>query len=152
MNFLFHILFNYIIVQSVFGVQESDLWVIIIFSIILDFDHLPYVLKNLKTVVRYLHFGSASRTRSHELIGLAFFSLLFCFALLLFTNRRIVQIALLCLMLHYIADFLIGRTRPLYPYTKTEVFLHFYHSRRTRFLLEAILTIAFGGIFFLVQQ
>jgi membrane-bound metal-dependent hydrolase YbcI (DUF457 family) len=154
MNILFHVLFNYSIVSMIFGIEERFIPVIIIFSIVLDFDHLPYILRNFKTVVRYLHFGSASRTRSHELIGLATFSLLFAITLLFYRDPRIIQVALLCVMLHYVADFLVGRTRPLFPYDKTEVFLHLYKRRRTRFVLEGLLTIIFGGIFFIsrVQQ
>ncbi|TAL55684.1 MAG: hypothetical protein EPN86_03185 [Nanoarchaeota archaeon] len=149
MNFLFHILFNYTIVSLVFGVTQRDIWVIVLFSVILDLDHLPYIIKNLKTVIRYLHFGSGSRTTSHELIGLTFFSIIAATALIVIRDKRIVQIAILCLILHYAIDFIIGRTRPLHPYSKTEVFLQFYKTRRQRFVLEALLTIAFGGIFFL---
>ncbi|MEK6968449.1 MAG: hypothetical protein AABX51_07525 [Nanoarchaeota archaeon] len=151
MNILFHILFNYSIVSLVFGVNESDIWVIALFSVILDFDHIPYILKNFKSVVRYLHFGSESRMSSHELIGLGLFSLLFSVALLVIQDKRIVQIALMCMVLHYVVDFIIGKTRPLYPYAKTEVFIHFYTSRRQRFVLEGLMTIIFGGIFFLSQ-
>jgi len=149
MNILFHILFNYSIISLVFGVRENDIWVIAIFSILLDIDHIPYIIKNSKSVIRYLHFGSESRMSSHEIVGLALFSMLFAAALLILKDRRIVQIALLCMILHYVVDFLIGKTRPLFPYAKTEVFLHFYSSRRQRFVLEGLMTIIFGGIFFL---
>ncbi len=154
MNILFHILFNYTIISLVFGIDPDSAYVIpviIFFSIILDLDHLPYIIKNFKSVIRYLHFGSESRTRSHELIGLAISSLVFSFALLISPNKYLVQVALMCLILHYLVDYVIGRTRPLYPYNKTEVFLYFFKTRKTRFILEGLLTIIFGGIFFLSQ-
>jgi len=142
MNSLFHFSFSYLIVSLIFGQKPELIPIIAFFSIALDLDHLPYVIKNFRSLIRYLRFGSVSRTRSHEIFGLLIISSIIFFISFFYKNIIILQVILLCIMLHYAIDFMIGYSRPFNPYSNQEVFLKFYSSARQRVLLEMTLTIA----------
>jgi len=150
MNSLFHFLFNYIVVSLIFGQKPELIPIVAFFSIMLDLDHLPYVIKNFRSVLRYLRFGSVSRTRSHELFGLAIVSSIILFISFFYRNLIILQIILLCIILHYTIDFLIGHSRPFNPYSKQEVFLRFYSTLKQRVLIEMTSTIIAVIVFWLM--
>jgi len=138
MNIFAHFLLNYVLVSAIYGNPNNYLWLIIIFSVFIDLDHIPYILK-VKTSLIKKKFGSESRTRFHELYGITFFSLIFSI-LIFFFDTKSIQIAALCLMLHYAADLLVGKSRPFYPYIKKEIFLGIL-PEKYRIKFEFIFTI-----------
>jgi len=146
MNFLLHFLLAYLVIESVLGNASSYFIFILVFSIIIDLDHIPYTLKTGKALLRK-KFGSESRTRFHELYGLSLLSAGVCLFSVFF-GVALMQIIALSLVLHYAADFLLGKTRPFYPFSKKEVFLDIWPDR-FRIPLEIALTLALGAILWL---
>ena len=148
MNTTFHFLFNYIFLNALFGGAWQYLPVILVFSVIIDFDHLPYIIKTGRSVVKK-RFGAASRTRLHEIYGLAIFSLVSC-ALYFFADARLVAFAMGCLALHLCVDFLTGKSIPFRPYSTKEVFLGVSPSGyRNKMLFELTATAILGVLFWL---
>lgn len=146
MNVLLHFLLSYIVIDSVFGNAFDYIVYIFIFSTIIDLDHIPYILKVKKNFLRK-KFGSESRSRFHEFYGLILFSLGIAI-LSLFFDIVLMKIITISIILHYAADFLLGKTRPFYPFSKKEVFLHIC-PEKYRIHFEVILTLILGVILWL---
>ncbi len=147
MNVAFHFLFNYLFVDFVIGNAWSYVIFILIFSVAIDLTHVPYLLKTGSGVIKR-RFGSASRTRFHEIYGLTLLSALVCICYLFFPHAT--MIAALCMVLHFALDFLAGKSMPFYPYSKTEVFLHIFpYGYRNKILFEIVLTLLTGVLFWL---
>ncbi|MFH1237583.1 MAG: hypothetical protein V1648_04240 [Candidatus Aenigmatarchaeota archaeon] len=149
MNLAFHFLFNYIFLNALFGGAWQYLPVILVFSVIIDFDHLPYMLKTGRGVVKK-RFGSACRTRFHEIYGLAIFSLVSC-ALYFFADARLVAFAMGCLVLHLSIDFITGKSVPFKPYSTKETFLDITPSGYWNKILFEITATAIMGVLFWLQ-
>jgi hypothetical protein len=115
---------------------------ILIFSTIVDIDHIPYILKVKKNLV-HKKFGSESRSRFHELYGLTLFSL--GISIFSFLDIILIKVITLSVVLHYATDFLLGKTRPFYPFSKKEVFLNICPERH-RIRFEIALTVILGVI------
>ncbi|MCK5023614.1 MAG: hypothetical protein KAS04_05550 [Candidatus Aenigmarchaeota archaeon] len=148
MNPIFHFLFNYLFIELVFGTAWENIIVIIIASLLIDFTHLPYLMK-VKSGVVNERFGSECRTRFHEIYGLAVFSLLLC-VIYTFFDPMTTSIAALCLVLHFALDFVAGKSMPFYPYDKTEVLLGLMpYGYKKKILFEVSTTILLGVVFWL---
>jgi len=152
MNLIFHFLFNYVFVDFIVGgTAWSYLPVIFIFSVLIDLTHLPYLLRVRKNVIKR-RFGSESRTRFHEMYGLAIISFLLCAAFFLF-DIMTVSIAALCLLLHFSLDFMSGKSMPFYPYSKREVSLGMLpYGYRNKVVFEIGSTAIMGVLFWLRIQ
>lgn len=146
MNAFFHFFFNYLIASILFSIDSKYILLILFFSIIIDFDHLPYLLRNHRNILRKLSFGSVSRSRFHELYGVLIVSLLLSGAFFFF-DLKLVSIVGLCLLLHFAIDFLFGHTRPFYPYSRKEVFTHLVPNNRLKLILEVVFTVVMGVFF-----
>lgn len=148
MNVAFHFLFNYLFVDFVVGNAWGYAAVILVFSVAIDMTHVPYLMKTGSGVIER-RFGSASRTRFHEIYGLTLLSALVCICYLVFPHVA-VMIAAMCIVLHFALDFLAGKSMPFYPYSKTEVFLHIFpYGYRNKILFEIALTLSTGVLFWL---
>lgn len=143
MNFLLHFLIAYLTVDSIFGNASQYIIQIFIFSNILDLDHIPYLLRVKHGVFRR-KFGSESRSRFHELYGLAVIS--FLMAIFSLFDMKLAKIIAISVILHHAGDFLVGRSRPFYPFSTKEVFLGMLPESR-RIFFEAALTPLLGAIF-----
>ena len=141
MNILFHFLFNYWVVDHTIGNAAQYKWFILAFSTFIDLDHIPYIISIKGDLIRK-KFGSASRTRLHELYGLTIFSVAFSI-FSFFYDPILAKVMALCIVLHLGIDFIIGRTRPFYPFSKQEVFLRICPDKY-RIPLEIIATLIFG--------
>ncbi len=137
MNPILHFLINYAVINAVFGNAASYIAYIVLFSIIPDLDHIPYMLKTGKNLANK-KFGSESRSRFHEMYGLAVFSVIISIASF-FVGAAFAQIVAICLTLHIASDFLVGRSRPFYPFSKKEVFLNMLPDKY-RIFSEIVLT------------
>lgn len=137
MNILLHFLVNYIIVESVFGNALNYVLIIFISSVIFDLDHISYINRFKHNIFRK-KLGSECRTRFHELYGLAVYGVVLSAAFFFF-DLRIVQIISVCAILHLATDFLVGRTRPFFPFSKREVFLNILPEKH-RMKFEIITT------------
>ncbi len=143
MNFLLHFLIGYLAVESVFGNASQYIVQIFVFSNILDLDHIPYLMK-VRQDVLHKKFGSASRSRFHELYGLALFS--FLIALFSLFDMKLARVIAISVILHQAGDFLVGKSRPFYPFSKKEVFLGIL-PERLRMFFEVALTSLLGAVF-----
>jgi hypothetical protein len=146
MNFLFHFFFGYLLASQLFGIDARLVPLVLIVSALLDLDHIPYLLRKWRHVAKTGSWGSASRTRFHELYGALIASVLLCIAYFFFPLQIVMTVAI-CIMAHFAVDFLIGHTRPFYPYENTEVFCNFIPNRMTRLGIEIFLTCAAGALF-----
>lgn len=148
MNFLMHFLLNFLVARTVFGVDWEYASIIFVFSIVLDLDHIPYFFRRLDGLRTFVHIDVSSRSRFQELYGLTALSVLSSIGYFFF-NHTVLKVILLCIILHYMLDFLSGHTRPLYPYSKDEVFLSIFKSWKTRIFVETFLTFILGVILWL---
>jgi hypothetical protein len=137
MNTLLHFLISFIIIDIIFGNAKGYILPIILFSMLIDLDHLPYLI-NVKKNVFKRKFGAESRSFLHELLGLSIFSSIICI-LFFFLSLRLLQIISLCLLLHFSLDFLFGITRPLYPFTNKKIYLGIV-KKEFVYILETFLT------------
>jgi len=149
MNILLHFLIAYFAVEIAIGNAWSYVIYIFIFSVILDFDHIGYILRE-KGKIRHKKFGYESRTRFHELYGLTLISVVLS-VLFFFVNFVLVQVVALSFVMHYAVDFLVGKSRPFYPYSNKDVFLHLCPDRY-RAPVEVILTIVLLVVFWFSIQ
>lgn len=140
MNVLLHFLMNYAIIDVVFGNARQYLLLILFFSVVLDIDHIPYTLRTRKELIRK-KFGSECRTRMHEIYGITLVAAGLSVAYFFFETMA-VQIAAISLMLHYMADFILGKSRPFYPFSKIEVFIGCPDKVRIPF--EIVMTLTLG--------
>lgn len=148
MNIIFHFLFNYLFASAIFGDVRNYIIIIFIFSILIDIDHLQYLLKVGRGVIKK-RFGSEARTRFHEIYGLVLFSAVAC-AFYFFVEGQILLITITCLISHLAIDFMTGRSVPFNPYSKKEVFLHMSPcGYRNKVLFEAFSTVLLGVLFWL---
>ncbi|MFH0890286.1 MAG: metal-dependent hydrolase [Candidatus Aenigmatarchaeota archaeon] len=141
MNPLLHFLISYIVINTVFGNAAGYIAFIALFSVLPDIDHIPYVIRNGKKLIKK-KFGSESRSRFHEMYGLLVYSVIISFASLFF-NSMLAKIAAMSLTLHIASDFLVGKSRPFYPFSKKEVSLGIV-PEKYRVLSEIILTSLLG--------
>lgn len=108
--------------------------VALIFGMLPDIDHLPHLRRAIMTG----RFGCESRSFLHELPGL---SLMAIIAVALST---LLPMGLMYypLVSHYIMDFLTRPTRPLYPFSDTEVHLGIYpKSGRGLIVADVLVTV-----------
>lgn len=151
MNIFFHFLFGYLFVDIVLGNAWDYLLIIFIFSVLIDLTHIPYLIRTGSEVVRK-RFGSGSRTRFHEMYGLALFSFVLCFAFFVFDAISL-SVAALCLLLHFSLDFISGESMPFYPFSRKRVFLGMLpYSYRNKVIFEAGSTLLLMVIFWLRFQ
>lgn len=144
MNPLLHFLISYIFVDAIFKNAKEYFLIIFISSTFLDLDHLIYIFKKRKKIFKE-RFGAKSRSILHEFLGMF---ILFFFASILYfiLDEIFVKLFCLCLLFHYALDFLIGESRPFYPYHKKEIKI-IELSRDSRLILEMLLTIIFLLVF-----
>jgi membrane-bound metal-dependent hydrolase YbcI (DUF457 family) len=137
MNIVFHFLFGLLMAELVFGNALAYLPYILVFSLLVDLDHIPYVLRFRRGLMEK-KFGSESRSRFHELYGMTVLSIAIS-AASFFINPKLAGIIALSVILHYAVDFVAGNTRPFYPLSGTEVNVGLY-PKKFRIVTEAILT------------
>ena len=149
MNIFFHFFFNYLLIDVFFGNVWGYVVVIFISSVLIDLTHLPYLLK-IRGGVAKKRFGAESRTRFHELYGLALLAALLC-VFYFFMEKLIIEIAAMCIALHFAVDFLTGKSMPFYPYSKKELFLHIFpYGYRNKILFEIFSTALVGVLFWFI--
>ncbi len=141
MNILLHFLLNFAVADVAFGNAKEYVLPILFFSIVLDIDHIPYTLRTRKEIIRK-KFGSECRSRMHELYGMTVVSAGLS-AAWFFVDAAIIKVVALSLVLHYIADFVLGKSRPFYPFSKKEVFLGI--PDKARLFFEIVMTIITGA-------
>jgi hypothetical protein len=66
-------------------------------------------------------------------------------------DKMAVEIAAMCIVLHFAVDFLAGKSMPFYPYSKKEVFIHMFpYGYRNKIFFEILCTVFLGVLFWLV--
>lgn len=146
MNTLLHFFLSYLVVEGALGSAYQYSIYILLFSVILDLDHIPYLARTGKKILRK-KFGAESRSRFHELYGLTLFSAA-ASAFSFFLDIALAKVIALSIMVHYAADFLVGKSRPFYPFSKKEVSLGMLPDKY-RMHFEILLTMILGAIIWL---
>ena len=147
MNPLTHFLFAYFLSDVLIGNSDQYLPVLFVSSTFIDLDHIFYLFKNFREVLRTRRFGSGGRTRIHELYGLSLFSMVLSVIYLVYP-KILVRFFIVGVMSHYFLDFISGYFRPFYPFSGTEVFLGVIPDD-FRVHVEVLITIILGGYFWL---
>lgn len=148
MNSLLHFLLNYIIIQLVTKNAKPYLAPIAFFSIILDFDHVIFWVRNRRKIKNKL-FGEGlnqeCRTMFHELFGLVLYLIIGAVFYLKSQDKILVLVSTSCLVIHIMTDFLFGYSRPFYPFSsyvfKSPLAIKNWHIR---IITEALLTLIAG--------
>jgi len=139
-----HLAVNYIVWLLVFGNTTDNLFPYLIASVAIDIDHVIPFHNDQKRPS-----GSDWRTRMHELYGMVALSV--PVAILWFINKMFAQAIALALLLHYMIDFLVGESRPFYPYSQMKMQIFFKKSKRWRIILEIIIPITVLGYILIWQ-
>jgi membrane-bound metal-dependent hydrolase YbcI (DUF457 family) len=149
MNGLFHFFLSYAIIQLSWGYAREFIVLIFIASVIIDIDHIPYILKTKKKLMSE-GFGEESRSFMHELPGVLIVTVL-CLGLFLVYGVDVARVAAISSLLHYAADFAVGRTRPFWPFSdKVLVSPLGITDKKKRIFLEVTSTIIGGVVFWLL--
>ena len=153
MNTLAHFLFNYIFIDMFTGNAFNFIVPIAIGSTVIDMDHLPYLVKNWKKVLKE-GLGAECRTFLHELPGIVFLFAVCIAGAFVTGETALFSILFVSFFLHTALDFTIGDSRPLYPFSNFKVESPLgLHGKKKRLLFEIIATsIMIVVFFFLVSQ
>ena len=131
MNLVAHLLASYLVARQL----TSDPFLLaagVLFGLLPDIDHLSHT----KRAIRTGRYGTESRSRFHELYGLALFSAFIMILSFFFGNFAVMFFPLL---VHYLLDFLTRPTRPLYPYDKTVMHFSLYPKSMKNMIVADIL-------------
>lgn len=133
MNLIAHALVSYAI-GARFGGGWPYIVVALFFGLLPDIDHLPHIGRAIRTG----RFGCESRSFLHELPGLSLM------AIIAVALSPLMPLGLMYypLIAHYIMDFLTRPTRPLYPFSNTEVHLGIYPKSRRGLVVADVLVTA----------
>ncbi len=146
MNDLFHILFNYLMIDVIFGNASSYILPIILASTLIDLDHIPHILKSGKKILKK-GLGEKSRSFLHELIGLIIITCISAVAYFIVADKMLVKIIYACLLAHLVLDFLTGKSRIFYPFSKRVFISPLQKTQKTKIIFEIIATIIIIGVF-----
>lgn len=131
MNLAAHILASYLVVRAL--TDDPNLMVIgMFFGLLPDADHISHTMRAIRTG----RYGTESRSRFHELYGLALFSTAIMILSYVWGNFAVMFFPLL---IHYLLDFLTRPTRPLYPYNKTIMHFSLYPKTMKNMIIADVL-------------
>lgn len=156
MNQLAHIFINYTILSFIIPQTQKYLIPIAIFSIILDIDHVPsyikmiFISKKEKAKMKLEHYVDWFRTAIQEPIGIITIELILFIFYLYGVRNIILLIAIICIFLHWLVDFLTVHTRPLDPLNKKKIVSLFFHTTKQRIWSEIIITVVFLVVFLIL--
>ena len=150
MNPLGHIFITYTVTSLIIADAREYIFLIALLAVIVDIDHIPGLFtfpkqKKRDYATQVAHFRSILQ----EPIGVAIELLVLLGLWLAGINALILKIAGIALVMHWIIDFLMAHTRPLYPFSKKIVCLFFKDARSKR-ISEAVVTFIFGIIFLIL--
>ena len=145
MNILFHALLALLLAKLLGISSVSGILIGVLFSVLPDFDHIPY----LEKAARIGRFGVESRSPLHELAGLV---LVLAGSLVVkFVWSHLFLLAFSCGLSHFVVDFLTRPCRPFYPFSSKVVDLDLYpRGLKETFVCDAILTAAIGLIYAII--
>ncbi len=152
MNTLFHFLFSYIVVDLVYGNAQPYIIPIALASVLIDLDHLPYILR-MRTRLIDEGLGELSRTFLHETPGLVLVSLILLPLYFILQDQILVRVVILSVLLHYVLDFSAGKSRPFHPFSKLVMTSPWVAQElKIKILFEICATIIGGVVFWLLLQ
>jgi len=145
MNIIFHALLSLLLARLLVIGSVPYVSIGILFSVLPDFDHIPYLVKAFKA----RRFGIESRSPLHELVGLVF--ILSGSLIVEVIYSHLFLLAISCGLSHFIVDFLTRPSRPLYPFSDKEIDLKLYPRRlKEMFVCDTILTLILGLIYVMI--
>ncbi|MBU1975669.1 MAG: hypothetical protein KKG59_04665 [Nanoarchaeota archaeon] len=156
MNGIAHFFLTYFVLS--FFVYDLQKFVIPVFilSIILDIDHIPGLIRELKLSTHHWEGLNAIkntrwvRTGVEEPIGIITIEAILATLLIYGVHHPLIPIAMFCIAFHWLVDFLTVNTAPFTPVSRHIVNL-FFKTRRSKVTKEVIITLAGGILFFLAH-
>ncbi len=145
MNSFSHFFINYLVLNRFFDAKEYY-FLILVSSTLVDLDHIPYIFRNKKTVVRD---GLNVHCRSflHELTGFFLLSFVLGLGYIMLWQPWII-IVWLCFLIHFSVDYLTGITRPFSPFSKMTITSPLQKlKRKHRIIIETTITVILGVLF-----
>ncbi|HII72764.1 TPA: hypothetical protein HA265_08465 [Candidatus Woesearchaeota archaeon] len=162
MNTPAHFFFNYIILFFIIPDAEKYIIPIAIFSMVLDLDHIPGVFRWLKLTkeqrkaLTHEEVSATVRTVVQEPTGILVIEVLLASIYLFGAESVLIPIAMACLPMHWLLDFLTVHTRPLAPFDNRLVHLTlpvkgtFKDIDRPRLVVQTVLTGVLLALFLVV--
>jgi membrane-bound metal-dependent hydrolase YbcI (DUF457 family) len=145
MNTLFHFLFNFIIIELVFGNASNYALPIFFASTLMDLDHIPYLFSKKKHILKD-GLGERSRTLLHEMVGLLLISAIVLISFFFIKDSLMLKIIFTCIILHYTVDFIAGKTRPILPFSDIVLVSPIMPTNiKKKIIIEVILTMITGA-------
>jgi len=150
MNPLGHIFITYIVTRCIIPDARGYILLIALFAVIVDIDHIPGFFtfpkqKRRDYATQVAHFRSILQ----EPLGVAIELLVLLALWISGIDALILEIAGIALVMHWMIDFLMVHTRPLYPFSKKIVCLFFKDAQSKR-ISEAVATFISGIIFLIL--
>lgn len=157
MNTIAHIFFGYFACVIFFGKQiaNENMLPIILFSILIDLDHIPGMIRYFKTEKskrKYIPENVLAqwlRSGLQEPIGILFIIITLGLLWILGVKSIIIPIGIICVFTHWFVDVLTVHTKPLAPFTKA-VFSWKFKTKKKRLISELWITFISLIIFLLI--
>jgi len=152
MNTPAHFLINYVILSFFIPEIQKYIFPIVVFSMIVDLDHVPGFIKTLfmtkkeKSKLTVNDYINIFRHSTQEPIGIFLIMLTLSFLYLFGIKSELIIIAIACIFLHWLVDFLTVHTRPFAPISNKVVSL-FFHTKKQRMVSEMIISCVFLLLF-----
>jgi len=150
MNSFAHFFINFFLATLFFGDVKEYAIVILIASVIIDIDHIPYTIKNFNHMKKY-GMDETIRTWLHEVPGVILISTITMISSFYVTNFIMLKLIYFSLMMHLIVDFLAGKSRPFYPFSSQVMVSPLGKTSRVGTLLYEVPISVLGGIYFVSQ-
>ena len=150
MNPLGHIFITYIVTSWIIADARSYIFLIMLLAVVVDIDHIPGFFtfpkqKKRDYATQVAHFRSVLQ----EPIGVAIELLVLLGLWILGINPAILQITGIAMVMHWLIDFLMVHTRPLYPFSNKLVCL-FFKDDKSKKMSEVVVTLISGAAFLIL--
>ena len=157
MNTIAHIFFGYFACILVFGktIANANMLPIILFSILIDIDHIPGFIKYLRISKEKRKFLPENllaqwfRSGLQEPVGILFIIITLGLLWLLGVRSIVIPIGIVCVITHWLIDLITVHTKPLAPFSKA-VFAWKFKTKKQRFISEVWITIISLIVFLLI--
>ena len=152
MNQVFHIFITYLVLALFIPEVKKYIWIIVLFSIIIDIDHVPGYLRVAKLPkaqrgkLTTQQIIDMFRTNLQEPVTFIIIGIILLALYLVGIWHAVLFILGMTLLLHWIVDFLTVHTRPLSPFSK-KVVNFFFDTKFQRLVSEIVLTIIITVLF-----
>jgi LexA-binding, inner membrane-associated putative hydrolase len=120
--------------------QLDYIWMAILFSGIVDLDHLYFIVRDFKHYQKHGFSGQLHHARSiyHELLGVMIWSVVTLF--IYFFDKTLASLFFISIMVHLSQDFLTGTSMPFSPFDNKEMKL-FKFTFKNKVIINIIIVV-----------